>query len=111
MFSFNLISNLTLMLSKKNNDFKLYEMPNAFTPNNDGLNDCFGMSKWGPLKVLFFEVYNRWGQKVFTGSDFKSCWDGTFKGVNQPSGTYGYKLKVEVNCGLIEKEGSVALIR
>jgi gliding motility-associated-like protein len=95
----------------KNDDFKLYEMPNAFTPNNDGLNDCFGMSKWGAVKIDYFEIYNRWGQLVFTANNASICWDGTKKGVKQPSGTYVFKLKVETFCGVVEKIGNVMLIR
>ncbi|HSC55374.1 MAG TPA: LamG-like jellyroll fold domain-containing protein [Phnomibacter sp.] len=92
-------------------NFKLFQMPNAFTPNNDGKNDCFGLSKWGNVQVAFFDVYNRWGQKVFSASSANSCWDGKLQGVMQPAGNYVYRLKVLTLCGVVERNGSVVLVR
>lgn len=94
-----------------NNDFRLYQMPNAFTPNGNGNNDCFGVSKWGATRIIFFEIYNRWGQVVFKGNNSHKCWDGTLNGISQASGNFIYKIKVETTCGLVERQGSVVLIR
>ena len=57
-----------------------YGMPNSFTPNGDGLNDCFGLAHWGLVSDLEFSVYNRFGQRVFYTNNSASCWDGTFQG-------------------------------
>ena len=89
----------------------LYLMPNAFTPNGDGLNDCFGLKNWGSLTSLEFAVYNRWGQRIFMTNDPAGCWDGTFNGIAQPAGTYVYFVKATSLCGNIDKKGTVVLIR
>lgn len=94
-----------------NNDFRLYNIPNGFTPNGDGKNDCFGVAKWGHVNIIYFQVYNRWGQLVFTGTNANPCWDGTFRGIAQPSENFVYKLKVETMCGIVERQGNVVLIR
>jgi len=89
-----------------------YKLPGAFTPNNDGLNDCFGISKWGQsIDLIVFKKYNRWGQIVFSGDFNRRCWDGKFKGLEQPSGNYVYKLKANTICGLVELKGDFMLIR
>ncbi len=89
----------------------LNSLPNAFTPNNDGKNDCFGIRHWGSEKVEYFAVYNRWGQIVFETKDPTQCWDGNFKGVPQDSGGYAYIIKATTVCGPITKKGLVMLIR
>src|SRR5690606_23804259 len=43
----------------------LFLVPNAFTPNGDGLNDCFGISQWGNVQLKDFSIYNRWGERIF----------------------------------------------
>jgi len=89
----------------------LYLMPNAFTPNGDGLNDCFGLKNWGNLTSVEFAVYNRWGQRIFMTNDPAGCWDGTFNGIAQPAGTYVYHIKASALCGNIERKGTIVLIR
>ncbi|MFS8081812.1 MAG: PKD domain-containing protein, partial [Ginsengibacter sp.] len=46
-----------------------FDIPNAFTPNNDGLNDCFGVKYLGDIKDFNFSIYNRYGQRVFHTND------------------------------------------
>ena len=43
----------------------LYLLPNSFTPNGDGLNDCFGVKYWGVVQELDFSIYNRFGAELF----------------------------------------------
>lgn len=88
-----------------------YEIPNSFTPNNDGKNDCFGISYLPNISNLNFSIYNRWGQKVFYTRNAKQCWDGKYNGHEQEQGVYIYVIKVTAGCGLSEKNGSVLLIR
>lgn len=90
-----------------NNNF----LPNAFTPNNDGLNDCFGILNNTNFKIQYFEIYNRWGQLIWSTKDSNSCWDGTYKGIKQPQGLYPYRIKASGSCGNIQKNGWVILIR
>lgn len=71
---------------------KEVEMPNIFTPNNDGFNDFF-QSIQLPKKCSFSEIkiYNRWGREVYASSDPDFKWDGA----NLPSGEYFYLIKIE----------------
>lgn len=88
-----------------------YPVPSAFTPNNDGNNDCFGLKGWGRTTALEFCVFNRWGQVLFKTADPSACWDGRFNGVPQPSGGYIYQIKATTLCGTAYRKGIVMLIR
>ena len=73
-------------------------LPNAFTPNNDQLNDRFGISSLFLIDVLdYFEIYDRWGGKMWTATDKTDTWDGSFDG--QPVNTGMYIYKVKYTCG------------
>lgn len=67
-------------------------MPTAFTPNGDGLNDNFSLPQNLFFDLQSFEVYNRWGQVVFQGTQTATRWDGRFKGQPLPSGIYVWKI-------------------
>jgi gliding motility-associated-like protein len=86
-------------------------IPNAFTPNGDGLNDCFGIL--GAQGVTFYElaIYNRFGERVFYAKNPNNCWNGIFKGNPQPSGTFVYYLKMQSACGLVNEKGTISLLR
>jgi len=88
-----------------------FVLPNAFTPNGDGRNDCFGIKRWGDAKVEEFAVFNRWGQLVFRTNNPGICWDGMFNGKPAPAGAYAYLIKTKTICGIVNKRGLVMLIR
>jgi gliding motility-associated-like protein len=88
-----------------------YPVPSAFTPNNDGNNDCFGIKYWGSMVSFEIDVFDRWGVRVFMSSRQGDCWDGNFKGVPQPSGTYVYQIRAVTRCGIAYRKGTVLLIR
>nr|MBP6687568.1 gliding motility-associated C-terminal domain-containing protein [Lacibacter sp.] len=88
-----------------------YLMPNAFTPNNDGLNDCFGIQNWGLVTDFEFSIYNRWGQLVFYTTDPNNCWNGNFKAEAQSAALFAYKINAKNACGVIKRNGLVTLIR
>ncbi len=88
-----------------------YLVPSAFTPNGDGNNDCFGIKEWGSVSDLNFSIYNRWGTLIFHTSNISECWDGTYKGLMQPTGTYIYQIHGKTLCGNILRKGVVVLIR
>lgn len=88
-----------------------YLMPNAFTPNNDGVNDCYGIKYWGVIKELEFSIYNRWGQRIFYTKNPNDCWDGTYKGVMQNLGIYIYVINAKTFCGDTYQKGTLTLIR
>ncbi|HEY4064286.1 MAG TPA: gliding motility-associated C-terminal domain-containing protein [Puia sp.] len=90
---------------------KLFAVPNAFTPNGDGHNDCFGVSRWGDVQLEEMEIFNRYGQRVFTTRNPSECWDGTFRGNPQPAGGYAYVIRAHSFCGEITQTGIVLLIR
>lgn len=94
-----------------NTTLSQYPMANAFTPNGDGNNDCFGLKYWGPVLELDFAIYNRWGERIFQTSNTDDCWDGTFKGQPQRSGAYVYIVKAKTACGAGERKGTVVLVR
>ncbi|MDP4252887.1 MAG: gliding motility-associated C-terminal domain-containing protein [Bacteroidota bacterium] len=88
-----------------------YPVASAFTPNGDGHNDCFGIKYWGAVKGFEMAVFDRMGARVFYTKDPGGCWDGTFNGQPQPTGTYVYYIKAETLCGPAFKKGTVQLIR
>ena len=89
-----------------------YLMPTAFTPNNDGLNDCFGLKYWGAVLKLDFTVYNRFGERIFYSTDpAKACWDGTYKGIKQNVGSYVYTIQATTPCDIISRKGTVMILR
>jgi gliding motility-associated-like protein len=88
-----------------------YLVSNAFTPDNDGLNDCFGVKHWGAVTDLNFTIYNRWGQIVFQTTDINKCWNGIYKNSKLPTGTFVYLISAKTLCGPIQRKGTVTLIR
>ena len=65
------------------------QMPNAFSPNGDGVNDVY-KAKSGYKSIIEFRavIFNRWGQKIYEWNDPSGGWDGTFQGHAVPDGTY-----------------------
>jgi gliding motility-associated-like protein len=87
-------------------------MPNAFTPNGDGKNDCFGMKFWGTILEVEFNVYNRYGQRLFHSRTPGQCWDGTYLGAKQPPGVYVYWIRAKTSCvENVFRKGTMMLIR
>ena len=73
----------------------LYELPNTFTPNNDGSNDLFVPTVNRFIESVVFEVYNEWGNLVFSTTDPQIKWKGTSStGRELPEGTYYYTCVV-----------------
>ena len=89
-------------------DFAMY-IPNAFTPNNDGLNDVFKVISMG-LKEFSIEIYNHWGTKVFATNDTQEGWNGEFNGTVAQLGVYNWRLTCVTTGGKrIDKTGYVLL--
>lgn len=68
------------------------DVPTAFTPNGDQLNDTFGPLNAPKAEQLVFRVYNRWGNLLFETKNWLNKWDGMYKSVLQPAGTYVWYL-------------------
>lgn len=91
-------------------EIKIY-VPNAFTPNQDGLNDYLRPIAYGAT-IDVFKVFSRWGQQVFSLGNDEKGWDGMFKGLPQESATYVWYLKATgVNNKPYARKGTVTLIR
>lgn len=66
------------------------EIPNAFTPNGDGINDVLHIVVLQNIELNSFVIFNRWGGKIFETNDILAGWDGTFNGIDQEIGSYMY---------------------
>ncbi len=85
--------------------------PNAFTPNGDGRNDQFKILNAFNLREYSLTVYNRWGQVVYTTTDFRQGWNGEVKGKPQDPGTFVYFCKYIKDDIPVSTKGSFILIR
>ena len=90
-----------------------FEVPTAFSPNGDGRNDVLIPVHAGMSRLLYFKVYNRFGQQVFQSYNFNSGgWDGTFKGKKAETGVYFWQAAgVDAFNKTIEIKGDATLIR
>lgn len=92
--------------------YDFIKLPNAFTPDGDGVDDDFGILFAGDLSIKSFKVYNQWGNLVFETNSINQRWDGTKNGKLQPNGSYVYiVVGVDVNGKEIESVGNFVLIR
>jgi len=66
---------------------------------------------WGYVTNLDFSVYNRWGNLIFHSTSSLKCWDGTYNGIRQASGTYVYQVSAKTICGNVYRKGTIVLIR
>ena len=91
-------------------------IPNAFTPNGDGLNDVFeikseGFKADGSVKNFYIRIYNRWGEEVFYSKDVNFQWDGTLNGEPVGLGNFVYKMQLEgFNRQKIEVNGELTVL-
>ncbi|HYG16545.1 MAG TPA: gliding motility-associated C-terminal domain-containing protein, partial [Bacteroidia bacterium] len=86
-------------------------IPNAFTPNDDGLNRVFNMVS-GSIKHFNITIYNRWGERMYTSTDVNGTWDGRFKGVPVPEGVYIYHVDYMGGDNVMKHDkGSITIIR
>ncbi|MBL7700273.1 MAG: gliding motility-associated C-terminal domain-containing protein [Chitinophagaceae bacterium] len=104
-------STATVTVNVDRNGVPRFVLPNAFSPNGDGHNDCFGIKRWGGATVRQFSIYNRWGQLVFQTKNPAQCWDGTYNGGIQAAGGYIYIIDATTLCGPVRRRGMISLIR
>ncbi|MFT7589117.1 MAG: gliding motility-associated-like protein [Limisphaerales bacterium] len=87
-------------------------VPNAFTPNLDGLNDVFQPILHSPVAELEFMVFNRWGKMVYSSDDPALGWDGSFKGKAAEMGSYIWSMRcVNTRGDISSSQGTVTLLR
>jgi gliding motility-associated-like protein len=88
------------------------DMPTAFSPNNDGVNDVLFVRGWGIKQILEYKIFNRYGEMVFSTQYLNEGWDGTYKGKNQNIETYIYNVTVlNYDDKILTKKGNVKLIK
>lgn len=86
-------------------------LPNAFTPNGDGINDMFGPAGKVPAGYEL-QIFNRNGEIVFRSSAMNRGWDGRYKGATQPTGAFVYVVRYkDVMNQLQVQKGTLMLIR
>lgn len=115
--SYTMQANSTLGCGSSSDEVKVkvynsFLVPNAFSPNGDGVNDRFGILQLDNYKVEDFSIYSRFGQRVFHTSNKYASWDGYVNGEPQPAGGYVYQLRLRSSTGrLIQQKGSLLLLR
>jgi len=98
-------------------DEVLIEVPTAFTPNGDGLNDHFVIHGTPPVRLLEVMVWDRLGNLLYDSdtnvlNDRSSGWDGTFRGKEVPAGAYRWLVRAETRPGKQESlSGWIQLLR
>ena len=91
---------------------KAYDIPNAFTPNNDGLNDNFAPIFHVKPNFMVFKIFNRLGNLVYNNETPDTGWDGKIKGQEAASDVYVYWLELDYGEGhILRGSGEVSLIR
>jgi len=87
-------------------------VPTAFTPNDDGLNDRLIPIPVGIAKMVYFKVYNRYGEMVFSTDEFGRGWNGVYKGRDQGNESFAWQaLAVDYLGNPVFRKGQSTLIR
>ena len=104
-------STATINFGFKNCNCYLY-FPNAFTPNGNDLNECFGAVYDCEFEFYHFYIYNRWGELLFETNNPTVCWDGSYKGKAVTSDVYVWILEYKsvYDKTVIGKKGLVTVI-
>ena len=88
-----------------------YFIPDAFTPNGDNINEGFKVFGIG-IESIKMDIYNAWGQKVFSSLESCPIWDGTYMNQSCPQGVYLYSIEIiAYNKQFIYQNGLVNLLR
>ena len=89
----------------------LFDVPNAFSPNGDGVNEKIYVRGFGIAKMTW-RIYNRWGAVVYYGTSINEGWDGYYNGKLQPQEVYHYTVEIEFSDKTkASKKGDITLLR
>jgi len=92
-------------------DVFVLHMPNAFSPNNDNINDKYGIEYRG-ISDYSIKIYTRWGEKVWSTQSVSEEWDGKYEDEDLPMGIYFYYVSgVATDGSTFKREGMISLIR
>jgi gliding motility-associated-like protein len=88
-------------------------IPNAFTPDNNGLNDYIHIKTYSEILNVRLQIYDRFGTNIFTAYDPETKWYGTFDNLPCDVGTYFYlfEYKCPFNNKVVQSKGDILLIR
>jgi gliding motility-associated-like protein len=87
-------------------------IPSAFSPNASGKNDLQCIYGGDCIASMVFDIYDRWGNKVFESTDTKQCWDGLYKGDALDPGVFVYSFNATLSNGeTLQKKGNITLVR
>jgi len=105
------IDTVTIFVRDFKCDAPYVYVPNAFSPNDDKVNDIlFVESK--VVDTLYFAIYTRWGEKVFETRDITNGWDGTYKGEKLSPAVFVYYIDaVCIDKQRLQKKGNISLLR
>jgi gliding motility-associated-like protein len=84
-------------------------VPNAFSPNGDGINDVWIIRNLPDYPDASVKIFDRYGQQVFVSKGYSKPWDGTMQGRPLPVGTYYYIIQLKA--GEKPLQGSITIIR
>ena len=88
------------------------EVPSAFSPNGDGINDEIFVLNHEVGELLEYTIFNRWGQIIFTTQDINGGWDGSIDGTEAEMGTYVYLVRaIGLEGEFFQRQGNITLVR
>jgi len=90
----------------------VFDIPSAFTPDGDGVNDFFNVVYRGKIDIVTFKIFNRWGQQIYNNETVSTGWDGKQNGTDSPSDVYVYYIVIKYPDGKeFIKKGDLTLFR
>ncbi|MEZ4958502.1 MAG: PKD domain-containing protein [Saprospiraceae bacterium] len=108
---------VTVTLDESGPASRIY-MPNSFSPNGDGINDCYKGYVSPSVNLQFFvlKIFDRWGDMMFETNDPEVCWDGWFKGKPMDPAVFVWFIEMQaLNCdgSILEifREGDIHLVK
>jgi gliding motility-associated-like protein len=107
----SLLTDVTIVVLRTPCNREGVYIPNGFTPNSDGKNDTWFV-RGNDIRKIEIAVYDRWGQKMFSTTDIKEGWDGTFKGKSLDPAVFGWYVEGECVSGdKFFLKGNLTLLR
>ena len=86
-------------------------IPNVFTPNNDGINDCFRIEN-PDVQSYFMQIFDRWGVLLFESRNINECWNGLYHDRPMPAGVYVCVVRLRAcNGEIVTRSEMVTLVR
>jgi gliding motility-associated-like protein len=107
----NAADTITIFVKDFKCDAPYVFVPNAFSPNDDKINDILYVES-KVVDTLYFAIYTRWGEKVFETKDITNGWDGIYKGEKLSPAVFVYYIDATcINKQRLQKKGNISLLR